>query len=259
MTLELGKVTRGPHLSTLVASSIAREIAQGRLKPGDQLPTEQSLATIFGVSRNVVREAIARLRSEGRVVSQQGRGAFVSELVPTSALTISHEGVEGASAFRGLFELRRLLEVEAADLAARRRGSHHIEALREILARMEASPYGGVAWLGADLDFHRAIADATGNVYIKQVLVFVSERVRESILASGHDRGSDGMAQMTISEHRTVLDAVAAGDPEGARTAMRAHLAAAAERVGLSPDPDASTPAGGSERAGTGAPAEAMR
>ena len=79
MTLKLDKVNRGPHLSTLVASSISREIAQGRLKPGDQLPTEQALATTFGVSRNVVREAIARLRSEGRIWSQQGRGAFVAE------------------------------------------------------------------------------------------------------------------------------------------------------------------------------------
>ena len=79
MTLKLDKVNRGPHLSTLVASSISREIAQGRLKPGDQLPTEQALATTFGVSRNVVREAIARLRSEGRIWSQQGRGAFVAD------------------------------------------------------------------------------------------------------------------------------------------------------------------------------------
>ena len=62
MMLKLDKVNRGPHLSTLVASSISREIAQGRLKPGDQLPTEQALAQTFGVSRNVVREAIARGR-----------------------------------------------------------------------------------------------------------------------------------------------------------------------------------------------------
>ena len=88
MTLKLDKVNRGPHLSTLVASSISREIAQGRLKPGDQLPTEQALATTFGVSRNVVREAIARLRSEGRIWSQQGRGAFVVESTNPTVLTI---------------------------------------------------------------------------------------------------------------------------------------------------------------------------
>ena len=92
MTLKLDKVNRGPHLSTLVASSISREIVQGRLKPGDQLPTEQQLAQTFGVSRNVVREAIARLRSEGRIWSQQGRGAFVADQPNATVLTIDYRG-----------------------------------------------------------------------------------------------------------------------------------------------------------------------
>lgn len=236
MSLRLEKLTRGPHLSTLVASSIAREIAQGRLCPGDRLPTEQSLATTFGVSRNVVREAIARLRSEGRVLSRQGRGAFVSDHAPASALTISHETIDNAEAFRGLFELRRLLEVEAAGLAARRRRDEELTAMRGSLVAIEDVPYGGVAWLRADLDFHRLIAAATGNVYIVQVLGFVSERVRESILASGHARGSDAMVQMTVSEHRRILDAIAARDLAAARDAMRHHLDAAASRVGLAPE-----------------------
>ena len=106
MTLKLDKVNRGPHLSTLVASSISREIAQGRLKPGDQLPTEQALATTFGVSRNVVREAIARLRSEGRIWSQQGRGAFVADVANSTVLTIDHDALQQADAFQSLFELR---------------------------------------------------------------------------------------------------------------------------------------------------------
>src|SRR3954465_1742108 len=109
MTLKLDKVNRGPHLSTLVASSISREIAQGRLKPGDQLPTEQALATTFGVSRNVVREAIARLRSEGRIWSQQGRGAFVAETANTTVLTIDQDVLQQGNAFLSLFELRRIL------------------------------------------------------------------------------------------------------------------------------------------------------
>ena len=72
MPLKLDVISRGPHLPALVASSLSREIAEGRLKPGDQLPTEQALAKTFGVSRNVVREAIARLRSENRVWFETG-------------------------------------------------------------------------------------------------------------------------------------------------------------------------------------------
>jgi DNA-binding FadR family transcriptional regulator len=234
MGLKLDKVNRGPHLSTLVASSISREIAQGRLMPGDQLPTEQVLAATFGVSRNVVREAIARLRSEGRIWSQQGRGAFVAEASNAPVLTIDYEALQRADSFRSLFELRGILEVQAAALAARRRTDADIEAMRGALASMKTAPYGSVAWLKNDLEFHRAVAEATRNSYMGQFLVFVSERVRESILAAGNQQKSDEMASTTLGEHDRILAAIVAGDVEAARVAMQDHLVGAAGRVGLS-------------------------
>lgn len=233
MTLKLDKVNRGPHLSTLVASSISREIAQGRLKPGDQLPTEQALATTFGVSRNVVREAIARLRSEGRIWSQQGRGAFVADATNATVLTIDYETLQRADSFRNLFELRGMLEVQIAALAAVRRSDADIAAMEQALDGMRTAPYGSVAWLKNDLGFHRAVADATRNPYMGQFLVFVSERVRESILAAGNQQKSDDMARTTLGEHERILTAIKAGDAKGASAAMTRHLAGAAARVGL--------------------------
>ncbi|MBN9551584.1 MAG: FadR family transcriptional regulator [Alphaproteobacteria bacterium] len=233
MTLKLDKVNRGPHLSTLVASSISREIAQGRLKPGDQLPTEQALATTFGVSRNVVREAIARLRSEGRIWSQQGRGAFVADATNATVLTIDYETLQRADSFRNLFELRGMLEVQIAALAATRRSDADIAAMEEALDGMRTAPYGSVAWLKNDLGFHRAVAEATQNPYMGQFVVFVSERVRESILAAGNQQRSDDMARTTLGEHERILAAIKAGDAKGASAAMTRHLAGAASRVGL--------------------------
>ena len=233
MTLRLDKVNRGPHLSTLVASSISREIAQGRLKPGDQLPTEQALATTFGVSRNVVREAIARLRSEGRIWSQQGRGAFVADQPNATTLTIDYEALQQAAAFQSLFELRGILEVEAAALAARRRTGDDLTAMKDALVTMRDAPYGSVMWLKTDLEFHKTVAAATGNLYMVQFLMFVSERVRESILASGNQQRSEDLAAVTLGEHQRILDAIEAGDGDEARDAMRAHLHGAANRVGL--------------------------
>ena len=231
--LKLDKVNRGPHLSTLVASSISREIAEGRLKPGDQLPTEQALAQTFGVSRNVVREAIARLRSEGRIWSQQGRGAFVVDAANTTVLTIDYDVLQQANAFRDLFELRGILEVEAASLAAKRRTESDIAAMHEALETMTAAPYGSVMWLKTDLEFHRTVAAATGNPYMVQFLTFVSERVRDSILAAGNQQRSDDMASITLGEHRRILAAIEAGNAEEAQAAMQDHLAGAAHRVGL--------------------------
>lgn len=234
-TVSLGKISRGPHLPTLVASSISREIAEERLAPGDQLPTEQALAATFGVSRNVVREAIARLRLEGLVRSRQGSGVFVSEQPLHPVLMLDGTEMPGREAYRDLFELRHLLEVESAAFAAQRREARDLDALRRALAAMSRAPYGSRAWLQGDLDFHRAIAEATRNVHLAQVLTLVSERVRESILAAGGQRGSDDVARVTIGEHERILRAVEAGDADAAAVAMRRHLLGAGERLGLRP------------------------
>jgi GntR family transcriptional regulator, transcriptional repressor for pyruvate dehydrogenase complex len=232
MGLRLGKVNRGPHLPALLASSLSREIAQGRLRPGDRLPTEHALSATFGVSRNVVREAIAKLRSEGRVWSQQGRGAFVADTNRPTALSIDRDALQKGDAFRSLFELRGILEVHAAALAARRRAKDDLVRMHEALADMTASPYGSVQWLKKDLEFHTAIARATGNAYIVQFIGFVSEKVRDSILVAGGSHASDEMARATLVEHETILVAVKAGDSVAAQEAMRVHLNNASARAG---------------------------
>ncbi|MDR3373366.1 MAG: FadR/GntR family transcriptional regulator [Ancalomicrobiaceae bacterium] len=233
MMLKLDKVSRGPHLPTLVATSIAREIAQGRLKPGDQLPSEQTLAQTFAVSRNVVREAIARLRSEGRIWSQQGRGAFVAEMPTANSITIDNEALQQAEALANLFELRGILEGEAAALAAVRRTPDEMSAIRDSIVRMVAEPDGSVAQMRTDLEFHRMIAAATHNAYLIEFLVFVSARVGESIQLAGSWHRSEDMTTATMTEHERIAVALEAGDPQAARSAMRAHLAGAAQRVGL--------------------------
>lgn len=233
-SLKLGKVSRGPHLPTLVASSLSREIAQGRLAPGAQLPTEQALAQTFGVSRNVIREAIARLRSEGRVWSQQGRGAFVSDKPHPPVLVIDHDVRGGAEAFASLFELRGILEAEAAALSAARRTEGDLDAMRTALTAMSEALYGSTAWLKADLEFHRVIATSTGNGYIVQFLDVVAERIRDSILVSGNRHRSDALSKATLGEHEAVLRAIESGQAEESRRAMADHLKNASRRVGTS-------------------------
>ena len=238
MTLQLDRLRRGPHLPALVASSVSREIAEGRLRPGDRLPSEQALASLFGVSRNVVREAIARLRFEGLVWSRQGRGAFVSETGRDSGagtplvLRLEPLGGPDAAAFASLFQLRDLLEVPAAALAAGLRDAADLDRMRAACAGMRAAPYGSVAWLAGDLDFHQAIASATRNPYVQQIVAFTAGQVRESMLAAGQAR-SDDLAQATLDEHARILDTIEAGDPEAAAGAMRGHLAGAMRRIGL--------------------------
>lgn len=233
MALKLNKVNRGPHLSTLVASSISREISEGRLQPGEQLPTELQLSQTFGVSRNVVREAIARLRSEGLVWSQQGRGAFVVDAPESSDLRINLDAAQEPGAFRSLFELREILEIQGAALAALRRSDAALEAIAAALTAMETVPYGSVAWLRADLAFHESVARATDNDYIHTILTIVADKVRESILLSGDQHHSTDLAARTLAEHRAIYDAIKAHDGTAAKRAMRHHVQQAAIRLGL--------------------------
>src|SRR5689334_12440796 len=98
--MKLPAIKRQTHLPTQVAHLIMQEIAAGRLKPGDQLPTEHALAESLGVSRNVVREAIARLRSDGIVQSRQGVGAFLARVAPAATLRIDAESLKDLGEFQ---------------------------------------------------------------------------------------------------------------------------------------------------------------
>jgi GntR family transcriptional regulator, transcriptional repressor for pyruvate dehydrogenase complex len=231
--LKLGQLGRTPHLPARVSRMISQEILEGRLKPGDRLPTEQALAEALGVSRNVVREAIARLRSEGVVESRQGVGAFVVDATPRGVLRLDSAELRDPGNFAWLLELRALLEIDAAGLAALRHDPDHLARIEAALELMRGAARWSEASVRADLDFHRAIAVATGNGYLVVFLSFLSEQMRESIeLARARD-DLDRVVEQTIAEHEAILRAIRARDAAGAREAARRHISAAAGRLGL--------------------------
>src|ERR1700684_299252 len=134
--MKLDTLNRSPHLPSRIVEAIQREIAEGRLKLGDRLPGEQVLAGSFGVSRNVVREAIARLRSDGVVQSRQGIGAFVVRNTTVPSLRVDPEILNNRLLFANVFELRAMLEIRAAGLAAKRGTAQQRAAITTALARM---------------------------------------------------------------------------------------------------------------------------
>ncbi len=161
--MKLDTLDRTPHLPWRIADALHREIGEGRLKPGDRLPGEQVLADSFGVSRNVVREAIARLRSDRVVQSRQGIGAFVIRNAASPVLRIEPEVMADTASFRNVFELRAMLEVRAAGLAAKRGTPVGKQAITAALDRMRGPEKWADAGVDADLEFHRAVALATAT------------------------------------------------------------------------------------------------
>jgi DNA-binding FadR family transcriptional regulator len=231
--MKIDALGRTPQLPSRIASRILQEIVEERLKPGDRLPTEQALADSFGVSRNVVREAISRLRSDGIIQSRQGVGAFVARTAAPT-LRFDAEALADPSAFQALFELRAILEIRAAGLAARRRTPEQLAALERALNRMRGTEKWASGGVDADLDFHKAVAEGTGNAYIRMAVGFLSEQVRVTIMETRARPEAElgDIVEVTIAEHAAIHDAIAAQDPARAQDAMARHIHLAALRLG---------------------------
>jgi GntR family transcriptional regulator, transcriptional repressor for pyruvate dehydrogenase complex len=226
---------RRPNLPSQVARMISDEILAGRFQVGDQLPTERELAETFDVSRNVVREAIARLRFEGAVEPRQGSGVYVLGNKANVALRLDTEILRDKSLFANLFELRSILEVEAAGLAAARRGRKHLTAIGAALRRLYDSQRTPQA-VDADLEFHRAIARASDNVYVAIFVNFISEHVRASIAKANERVDAATREHINKEEHGAIYEAIKAKDVECARESMRRHIGKAMGRLGLTKD-----------------------
>ena len=228
-TIPAMKLERRPKLSERVASTIRAQIVSGEIAAGDKLPTEHRMTETFGVSRTVVREAVATLAADGLVESRQGAGVFVRDR-PTQAFgAISAEVGKKISHALNVIEVRMGIEIESAGLAAERRNNAQEAEIQEAFFEFDRLLEIGQATGRADFDFHRAIAAATNNPFYVEVLDALGTRAIPCEVATpwGADNILTREYQESLQqEHLAILKAVSAGDPEGARGAMRAHLTA---------------------------------
>ncbi len=216
-----------------VVERIAAEIQKGLLAPGDRLPTEQELMQAMGVSRTVVREAVAALRAEGLVVTRQGAGAFVATDLSRVAFRIEGFDTEAIDKAVSVMELRLAVEVEAAALAAERATAAEKASIRRAhLAFVQAAGEGSGA-VKEDFAFHLSIAQAMQNARFVEFLSFLGQHLipRQSVRAA-HQEGDALSAYLKriAREHERILEAIIARDPAEARKAMRMHLGNALER-----------------------------
>jgi DNA-binding FadR family transcriptional regulator len=216
-----------------VAERLAGEIVNGRILPGAKLPTEHQMMAALGVSRTVLREAIAALRAEGLVVTRQGLGAFVASDTRRRPFRIDPEGLQSIAEVINVMELRLAVEVEAAGLAAERASPAMRRAVGEALAGIDRALARGEAAIDEDVAFHRAIAAATGNPQFTQFLEYLGRFIipRQSIRVEPSRLTDPVLYLKTIqSEHRALAAAIEQGDAAIARTAMRDHLTNGKER-----------------------------
>jgi GntR family transcriptional repressor for pyruvate dehydrogenase complex len=216
-----------------VVERLAAEIASGRITPGARLPTEQEMTASLGVSRTVVREAVAVLRAEGLVETRQGVGAFVVRDVQRRPFRIDPDGLRSIGEVVQVMELRTGVEVEAAGIAAERANAASRRRVASALAAIDAALARGEAAIDEDFAYHQAIAAATGNPHFMRFLEFLGRLLipRQSVrigLKTGKDLRS--YLERIQSEHRAIAAAIEGSDVAAARRAMRRHLLGSRQR-----------------------------
>jgi GntR family transcriptional repressor for pyruvate dehydrogenase complex len=206
-----------------VAEQLLGQIGSRHLRPGDPLPSERELTENFAVGRSSIREALRMLESQGLITSVNG-GAFVvaDAANPLNSSLQLVFALDGDTGVHDLFELRRIIDCEAAALAAERRTDEQLAEMGLAIAAMEETlPEHDEAFVLADLRFHLAIAEATGNRLILYSMQAARDVVRQALEKVVNVPRSPESA---IVEHRAVLEAVTARNPDWARNAMRDHL-----------------------------------
>lgn len=208
-----------------VVDFVRRLIDAGRLKPGARLPAERDLAQEIGVSRPSLRSGLQTLQALGVIQSRQGAGTFIADGPPRlGGAPLSFLAALHGFTRDDMFEARRVLELGAASLAAERATMEGITVLADEVAAMFASLDDPQEFLIHDVQFHKAVAAASGNPVLATLIETISELVYETrrlTVERAHD------LKESAEMHRRIYRAIKAGDAEKAREEMGLHLALA--------------------------------
>ena len=221
------------RLGQVVIERLSEAILDGRLKPGDALPSEGQIAAACGISKQIAREAIRDLAAMGVIQIQQGKVARVRSLDAEPlgrffrfAVRANKEGLAEA------VEMRRLLEPPIARLAAMRQTAEGIARLDTILERMQAALQDIPAWIEADLDFHETIAEMSGNRLLRLQMRGLRPILHDVMqMFNARRKRAAGRVARDLRPARQVVAAIKSGDGDAAFRAMEHHFEAAQDAI----------------------------
>ena len=218
---------RSPTLTDRLFAKFETRIVSGDMPAGSRFPSQKEIAESENVSRTVVREAVARLEAHGFAVSRQGSGVYVPDTVRYRAFQVTREELSELSDVVKLLEMRLAIETEMAALAALRRTTGDIAAMREALSRMSKVSDDPTSSAEADADFHMTIAKATQNPYYLRLIDFLGVRLVPPRSLYLRDRPAPAHAayvEKVHAEHESIIDAIVRKDQARARNAARRHM-----------------------------------
>lgn len=214
---------RRQTLPDVVHQRLRHAILTGVYRAHDRLPTEHDLVEKFRVSRPVVREALNRLREDGLIQSRRGSGSFV--LAISYETKINFGNLENQNDLRSCYEFRIMVEPLSARLAAARATSEHLDIIGRAMEAEHAATTSSSPLAQADLDFHLAVASASGNQYFISALAALRDHVALGIhLYRTAVQWATPELNMVYDEHKAILAAIEARDADRAAKAMINHL-----------------------------------
>lgn len=205
----------------LVADRLLSLISSRHLGPGDAIPSERELVHLYGVGRSSIREALRMLESKGVIRSEANGGFAVAEFANALNHSLNFLLSVDEADYGELFEVRRILEGEAAALAASRRLDAQLDRMAEEIEAMEAGLSSEEGFITADLRFHLTIAEASHNRLIVHLMDAIRALLQRSLSSSYHIPGSPEGA---VELHRLIYEAIAKRRPEEARQRMQEHV-----------------------------------
>lgn len=217
----------GKHrtLGDYAHEQLLRLIIRGEFPVSRKLPSEASLSESIGVSRPIIRQALAMLRDDGVIASRQGSGSYVIRRPHHSVLSVNTDG--SLADMLRCYEFRITLESAAAALAAQRRNGYHLAAIEEALEEISTAADAGKYDAAADHRFHIAVCRAGGNKYFESALAAVHDHLIGSIELSMRllrIHRAEGWQQRLVAGHRKIADAIADGDATRAAQCARRHI-----------------------------------
>lgn len=213
------------RLTAELVARLTADITSGKLPPGSKLPTEQEMIAAMGVSRTVIREAVAALRADRLVVTRQGVGAFVAEQV-RRPFRLDFDERSSLREVLNVMELRTGVETEAAGLAAERASPAQIKKITDKFAAIQSAIERGETAVEQDFAFHCAIAEATGNPQFKDFLAYLGRVIipRRTMWPSNGPAARRTQLEIFQKEHDEIVRAIKAHAVAPARAAMQRHL-----------------------------------
>ena len=217
-----------------IVESLAGDIRDGLIKPGDKLPTESEIVARFDVSRTVVREALSKLQASKLVETRHGIGTFALAPQDSGNFKIAEQDFSTVADVISVLELRISLETEAAGLAAQRRTETNLANMEAALAAFLESINHDSDAVPPDFQFHMEVARATGNRHFADLMTYLGTmiipRTRLNTPSSAPE-GRLNYLQRVHGEHESIFNAIRDQDEQAARAAMRTHLANSKDRL----------------------------